>query len=115
MFRKSWKSSFFGICAQRGYVGVSFLFFFQNIAYVSFYGRVSFVCFPKISGFPYFMLLKKVCGFWVQVYGYFWVNVYAFWVHVCGYVWVHVCGCWVHVCGDVWVHVCGSWVQVSYG
>ena len=26
----------------------------------------------------------KVCGCWVQVYGQFWLHVYAFWVHVYG-------------------------------
>ena len=45
--QKKWKSCFFGICAQRGYVGVSFLFFFKNLVYVSFDGRLSFGCFSK--------------------------------------------------------------------
>ena len=99
--QKSWTSSFVGVDAQRGYVGVSFYFFFKNKLYVSFGGRLSFPLFQKISSFPYFMLLKKVCGCWVHIYGYFWVHVYAFWVHVYAF-WVHVCGCWVHVCG-CWV------------
>ena len=46
----------------------------------------------------------KVCGSWVQVYGYFWVHVYAFWVHVYGLVgcMYAVVGC--KVCGYVLVH-----------
>ena len=45
----------------------------------------------------------KVCGSWVQVYGEFWVHVYAFWVHVYGSVgcMCAVVGCKVY--GDVWV------------
>ena len=39
------KVVFFGQCAQRSNVGVSFLFFFQNMLYVTFGGRVSFACF----------------------------------------------------------------------
>jgi len=36
----------------------------------------------------------KVCGSWVQVYGYFWVHVCGFWVHVYGSV-----GCMYAVVG----------------
>ena len=39
------KSCFFEIDAQRGNVGVSFLFFFKNELYVSFDGRLSFSLF----------------------------------------------------------------------
>ena len=46
----------------------------------------------------------KYAEVWVQVYGYFWVHVYAFWVHVYGSVgcMYAVVGC--KVCGYVWVH-----------
>ena len=50
--KKKLKSEFFEIDAQRSNVGVSFLLVFQNMLYVSFYGRVSFACFPKIFSFP---------------------------------------------------------------
>ena len=39
------KNRFFGIDAQRGNVGVSFLLFFKNMVYVSFDGRLSFPLF----------------------------------------------------------------------
>ena len=42
--KKKLKSEFFGIDAQRSNVGVSFLLCFQNVLYVTFYGRVSFAC-----------------------------------------------------------------------
>ena len=50
------------------------------------------------------MILWKVYGWWVQVYGDVWVHVYAFWVHVYGSVgcMYAVVGC--KVCGYVWVH-----------
>ena len=46
----------------------------------------SFACMRLLLGAKhvYGSVGCKVCGSWVQVYGYFWVHVYAFWVHVYG-------------------------------
>ena len=52
MLKKVVNNYFFGIDAQRGNVGVSFLLFFKNKLYVSFDGRLSFPLFPKNSSFP---------------------------------------------------------------
>ena len=40
----------------------------------------------------YIVFIQEI---WVQIYGYFWVHVYAFWVHVYGSVGCKVCGSWV--------------------
>ena len=58
-------------------------YFFQNMLYVTFYGRFSF------SFSPTKWYLRKYAVVGCKVYGDVWVHVYAFWVHVYAF-WVHV-------------------------
>ena len=60
-----------------------FIYFFQNMIYLSKYGRVSFSFVPKKC------YLNKYTVVGCKVYGDVWVHVYAFWVHVYAF-WVHV-------------------------